>query len=186
MNCEQPVSAALVEAAINGGTPEADELIRVVWPRAYRLAFSVVRDRTLAEDAAQEACAVLFRSIRGLRCVDAFAVWFYRIAVRQALAVERRNASAAVEPDGTSDSALEESLLRLDVCNALAVLTPQQRIAIALYYYAEMNSREIAQVLGIQDSSVRFHLMRAKRSLEKSLRDQNRDDVRAEEPYGAA
>lgn len=186
MSAEQPVAVDLIEGAIKGGTSEADDLIRAVWPRAYRIALSIVRNRTLAEDAAQEACAVLFRSISRLRSVEAFGIWFYRIVVRQAVALEKRNARAIIETDFDVQSDLDDSVLRIDVSNALALLTPSQRVAIALHYYAEMNSREIADVLGIQDSSVRFHIMKAKRVLEKALKGDGNDGALLEVSCGAA
>lgn len=169
---QNPIPTHLIERARKGGAPEADALIRVVWPRAYRIAVSIVNDVSLAEDAAQEACAILFRSIRQLRSIEAFGVWFYRIVVRQAAAIGRWNARTTVSEDQSRATALDSSLLRIDVQHALSTLTPAQRIAIALYYYAELNSNEIAATLGMPDSSVRFHIMRAKRSLEKALRDQ--------------
>jgi RNA polymerase sigma factor (sigma-70 family) len=186
MKEEWPALAGLIEAAMRGGTPEADNLIRAVWPNAYRIALSVVRNRALAEDAAQEACAVLFRSIRRLRSVEAFNVWFYRIVIRQALGLERRGAVAKVEAQSPSRSELDDAVLRVDMLSALATLTPQQRAAVVLHYYAEMNSREIATALGIQDSSVRFHIMKAKKSLEKALKESSDDYAVVGEPYGAA
>ena len=186
ISSEHPIAVNLIKAAIKGGVPEADDLIRVVWPRAYRIAFSIVRNHTLAEDAAQEACSVLFRSIGQLRSVEAFGVWFYRIVVRQAVSLEKRNAPMLVEPDQGFKSNLEDALLRVDICNALALLTQSQRIAIALHYYAEMNSREIADVLGLKDSSIRFHLMKAKRTLEQVLRGDGKPNAYLEVPRGAA
>jgi DNA-directed RNA polymerase specialized sigma24 family protein len=50
-----------------------------------------------------------------------------------------------------------------------------------------MNSREIGAVLEISDSTVRFHIMRAKRTLEKSLSHLNECIASSKEtPYGAA
>lgn len=162
-----------IEAAINGGTAEADGLIRAVWPRANKIAYSILRNRTLAEDAAQEACAVLFRSIRCLRSASAFNVWFYRIVVRESLAIQRRNAHAEAEYDNPVTHGLDESLARLDLLKALSALTPAQRIAVALRYFADMTSPEIAEVLGIADSSVRFNIMCARRTLQQHLQDSN-------------
>lgn len=180
-----PVSPDLIESAVRGGTVEADNLIRVVWPRAYRIAFSVVRSHTLAEDAAQEACAILFRSIRQLRAVEAFPVWFYRIVIRQAVGVEKRNREVILCLPQETQTELDESLTRIDVANALASLTRMQRITIALHYHAEMNSREIAEVLGIADSSVRFHIMRGRHALQKALAESNSGRYK-ESPYGVA
>ena len=186
MNREDQVPAHLVERARRGGAPEADDLIRAVWPRAYRIAASIVNDASLAEDAAQEACAILFKSIRRLRSVEAFGVWFYRIVVRQAVAIMRWNSSIAISGGASSAWDANCAVLRIDVLHALNTLTPAQRVAIALYYYAEMNSREIAEMLGIPDSSVRFHMMRAKRALEKALKQQVEETSKKASQSGVA
>ncbi|HEY5340056.1 MAG TPA: sigma-70 region 4 domain-containing protein, partial [Candidatus Aquilonibacter sp.] len=46
---------------------------------------------------------------------------------------------------------------------ALGVLPPRQRAVIALHYYADLNSREIAAVLAVPDGTVRYLLALARR-----------------------
>lgn len=157
-----------IEAARRGHHGAVERLIELVWSDAFRIALSVVRDRTFAEDAAQEACAILFRSIRSLRSADAFKVWFFRIVMREAIKLERR-ALREQAPDQHPASDLGATDQRVDVRSALFKLPPRQRAAVVLHYYADLNSVEIAEILGIPDSSVRFHIMRAKRSLQHLL-----------------
>jgi RNA polymerase sigma factor (sigma-70 family) len=167
------VRTELIEAARRGSAADVESLIRDVWPHAFRIASGILHDRALAEDAAQEACASVYLTIAKLRRVDAFKVWFYRIVARQALAVRRRSPSAVApfEPAVGDVREFERSVVRLDVVAALARLSPAQRAAVVLHFYADLNSREIARVLQIPDSSVRFHLMRARRALERTLGD---------------
>lgn len=83
-------SPELVAAALRD--PSAVEaLIAAVWPHAYRVAAAVIGERRLAEDAAQEACVVVHRSLRTLRSADAFDGWTYRIVVREATRIARRS-----------------------------------------------------------------------------------------------
>jgi RNA polymerase sigma-70 factor (ECF subfamily) len=162
--------ADLIDAARSGKPQDADALIEAVWPHAFRIAMSIVRERTAAEDAAQEACARAYLAIPQLRYTEAFGVWFYRIVVREANAVRRRMPATSeledVQPGGRE---IDASVARVDVRNALHRLSRAQRTVVVLHYYAGLNSREIASVMRIPDSSVRFHLMRAKRALEKML-----------------
>lgn len=79
----QPVPSALVEAARSGSALEIEQLLQTVWPVAYRLAYSVVGDRETAQDAAQESCVILYRTVASLRDPAAFRTWFYRIVVRK-------------------------------------------------------------------------------------------------------
>lgn len=161
----------LVDQARTGSRVAIESVIAHVWPHAYRIALGVLHDRSLAEDAAQEACAVVYREIPNLRSARAFGVWFYRIVVRQTLSIRRPEAAALSEstcgPVELSET--ERSVVRLDVLRALAGLAPPLRVVVVLHFYAGLNSREIARVLRIADSSVRFRLMCARRRLERSL-----------------
>src|SRR6185437_10237666 len=84
----------LVDLARTGSRGAIEALIEHVWPHAYRIALGVLHDRSLAEDAAQEACAIVYREIRKLRSVQAFGVWFYRIVVRETLSVRHADIAA--------------------------------------------------------------------------------------------
>src|SRR5580704_9964205 len=102
-------------------TSDADvaSFIRAIWPQAYRVAFSVLRDHGLAEDAAQEACARILGAMPKLRAPQAFNVWLHRIVVRTALAIgrkQRRDEQLALEIVASTEPA--ESLVKIDVMRA--------------------------------------------------------------------
>ncbi|MBV9104062.1 MAG: sigma-70 family RNA polymerase sigma factor, partial [Candidatus Eremiobacteraeota bacterium] len=166
------IEPPLVEAARRGGPP-LEELIRAVWPEAYRIAFAILRDRGLAEDAAQDACAAIAGSVRTLRHENFFATWSYRIITNAAISLVRRrqanqNADTAIcyrEPFDYSGS--------LDLQIALDRLSPVQRALILLHYYAGLASGDLAAATGLASSTVRFHLMGARRALRKALEVRN-------------
>ncbi len=72
------VEGGLIESARLGGA-DVERLIAAVWPEAYRIAFSILRDGGLAEDAAQDACAAMARSLPRLKNANAFYAWSYKI-----------------------------------------------------------------------------------------------------------
>ena len=148
-----------------------ESLLVAAWPHAYRIALSILRHPMAAEDAAQEACARVVLAITQLRSWQAFGVWFYRVVVREALAIERRTRlHEPLDPYAlASASTLTDALVRVDVLRALGELPPTQRAVIALHYYADLNSREIAAIVGMPDTTVRYHLARARRRLEALL-----------------
>jgi RNA polymerase sigma-70 factor (ECF subfamily) len=162
----------VVEAARTGDALQREALIREIWPHAFRIALTVLHDRALAEDAAQEACAIVYARVGSLRDSAAFTVWFYRIVVREASAV-RRTAQRPLNGVAYRDrsQAVEGLIVRLDVAAALAKLSPVQRTAIVLHYYSGLSGAEIARVLGMPHGSVRFHLFQARKRLERLLDD---------------
>jgi RNA polymerase sigma-70 factor (ECF subfamily) len=146
-----------------------DALIGAVWPEAYRLALTVLRDHGLAEDAAQEACAAIVRFLPSLKDPGAFRTWSYKIIARHALDAARRR-PRTTDLDTLCAHAIDsERSDALDLYAGLAALTPLQRTTILLHYYAGLRSQEIGEAIGIPPSTVRFHLMLARRALRKAL-----------------
>ena len=162
------IDAGLVEHARSGG-PALDRLIETVWPDAFRLAFCILRDRGLAEDAAQEACAAIVRSLPSLRRSEAFAAWSRRVVVNEAIAASRRRPQVEPLDAVTEPGVAADTTDALDLYDALAALTPLQRATIVLHYYAGLTSAEIAAATRLPSSTIRFHLMRARRALRKAL-----------------
>lgn len=162
------IEPGVVESA-RAGSEALEPLLAAVWPEAYRLALTILRDRGLAEDAAQEACAAIARSLTSLKNSDAFAAWSYKIILSHALASARRR-----RPNQSLDALASQGVgfdrsETLDLYDALASLTPLQRAAILLHYYAGLSSAEIGAAAGLPSSTVRFHLMRARRALRTAL-----------------
>ena len=162
------LDSGLIESARSGGA-DLEHLITTVWPEAYRIALSILRDIGLAEDAAQEACAAIARSLPALKNTNGFAAWSYRIIVNQAITAARRSPCTQ-----TLDALVDRGIHTdqsdvLDLYKALAALPYVQRGVIILHYYAGLNSSDIGVATGLPSSTVRFHLMLARRALRRAL-----------------
>jgi len=162
-----PVSAELVDAARTGGRDEIEVLLRTVWPDAYRLARAILGEDQPAEDAAQEACIIVYRTVASLRNSAAFRTWFYRIVVREAADLKRRRLRA--EPSAETPASVRDQTASIDVWRALSGLTDNLREVVVLHYFEDLSSPEIASVLGIPEGTVRFRLMIARRRLRPLL-----------------
>ncbi len=161
------VEQSLIERARAGGDA-LNALIETIWPEVYRVAIGIVRDRAAAEDAAQEACASIARTLPSLKRSDAFYGWMYRIAGRCAVDAEkrrRRHAHGELPELPTRD----ERDAQIDLHAALLALPLAQRSAVVLHYYAGLTSAEIARALGVPSPTVRFYLMLARRTLRERL-----------------
>ncbi len=162
-----PVPADLVDAARTGGRDEIELLLSTVWPDAFRLARAIVGEDQPAEDAAQEACIAVCRTIGSLRSAAAFRTWFYRIVVREAAELKRRR--SRTEPAAEPPAIARDETSSIDVWRALSVLPQKLREVVVLHYFEDLSSREIGSVLGIPEGTVRFRLMIAKQRLRPLL-----------------
>jgi RNA polymerase sigma factor (sigma-70 family) len=159
------VPSARVIAAQSGDAVALAELLRSVWPDAYRIARTIVPDHATAEDVAQDACAQVLDALGSLRDPERFAPWFLRIAVNAASGRRRKSGrERLLEPAPTAPERLSADE-RLDVRRAIDALDPASRVAIVLRYYYDLSSAEIARIMQSTPVTVRWRLMRAHRRL---------------------
>ena len=169
-----------------------DLLVTRYQQRAYRLAWSILRDAEEARDVSQEAFVRLYQMAGSFAGRSRFSTWFYRILVNLCLDHRRRHRwwqrfVQAGESD-PSDDELDRSVLDgrsaltvdpievLDreqrmkrVWEAVDTLSPQQRAAVLLQVQEELPTREIAAVLKCSEATVRVHLHRALATLRKTV-----------------
>jgi RNA polymerase sigma-70 factor, ECF subfamily len=142
----------------------------------FRVAYALLRNSHDAEDVVQETFLKLYRAgaweaIENERAFLARAAW--RIAVDK-LRCERRGAHPLhAEPASGSGANPEEAMVTADwnaTVHRLVDALPQElRQPLALSTVEEMNSREIAQAMGIAEGTVRTRIMRARRILKRKL-----------------
>jgi len=162
-----PVPLDLIEDACRGDAERTEELIKLMWPDAVRLARAILGEDQPAQDAAQESCIILYQRIASLRSPASFRTWFYRIVVREASNLKRRRLKAE---DVAPPAAFEvDHSASIDVWRALATLPRHLREVVVLRYFEDLSSHEIAAVVRIPAGSVRFRLMIARQRLRPLL-----------------
>ena len=161
------LSESLVLAAKEGNVEALHHLAESVWPQLFRIAYGITRSRATAEDATQEACAVILGSIGSLRRANAFRTWAIRIVVREARRAMRHELAQIENPIPDVRSNFVPELI--DIAQALSQLPAKQREVVVLRYFADLNSKEIGEALEMPRGTVRFHLFLARRSLASLL-----------------
>ncbi|MDQ3067736.1 MAG: sigma-70 family RNA polymerase sigma factor [Actinomycetota bacterium] len=148
---------ALVALVARSEESALAELYDRIGAAAYGLAYRVIRDETLAEDAVQEAFLGLWRGAGSFIPERAKAsTWILTLVHRRAVDLVRREQRRRTEtldnaPEPEEGSAEEAAWMRLDrerVQGALAQLPDQQREAIELAYYGGYTQSELAERLG--------------------------------------
>ena len=80
----------LVEQAIEGDHDAFSELVRLSSRKLYAVATLILRDKTRAEDATQEALVAAWRDLSGLRDPERFEAWLHRVLVRECYSEAKR------------------------------------------------------------------------------------------------
>ena len=152
---------------------------------AFRVAFSVLRQREDAEDVAQEAFAKAYRSFRQLRDRDRFRAWLVRMTWRMALDRQRANRRRSVreqafdldrEPTATDAVLARERAEQL--WRAIDALPEKLRLVIVLAGIEGHDIREVARLLEVPDGTVKSRLFLARKQLKERLSWMARDTTR--------
>jgi len=161
----------LVQAAQNGHLESFGALYERYHSSMVALAYSMLADRELAEDAAQEAFAIACRDLRSLKSKERFAAWLAGICrnvTRQMLRSKGRQVAVSVR--GRAGNVNIEEHRRDAIREAVLQLRPAERELIVLRYYDNSPYEQIAQVLDISPQAVNGRLVRAKRKIAKYLK----------------
>lgn len=155
----------LVVIAQRGDTTAFATLAGDAWPRLYQVAFRMLRDQGVAEDATQRAVVDIWRSLPQLRDPARFEAWSYRLLVnacRQELRGARR-ASRVTEigahPASASDSCgavVDRDLLE----RGFRRLSLDQRAVLVMHHYLDMPLEEVAATLGIPVGTAKSRIHR--------------------------
>jgi RNA polymerase sigma-70 factor (ECF subfamily) len=143
---------------------------------AFRVAFSVLRQREDAEDVAQDAFAKAYRSFRQLRDRGKFRAWLVRMTWRLALDRRRANQRRAAREGQEPPPAAPSLALSADATEraealwrAIDRLPEKLRVAIVLAGIEGHDTRELAALLEVPEGTVKSRLFLARRQLKELL-----------------
>jgi RNA polymerase sigma-70 factor (sigma-E family) len=155
-----------------------ERLCRDHYANVVRTAYLITGDPQEANDLAQEAFARAFERWATVSSLDRPEVWVHRVAANLAVSWWRRlrvrrsrplPAPAVVEAPSVPDPALAE---------ALRQLSPAQRTAVVLRFYADRSIEDVAQILGKRPGTVRALTSQGVARLRILLKEHDHEEVR--------
>jgi RNA polymerase sigma-70 factor (ECF subfamily) len=159
-------------ARVEARSEEAFErFFRENYSNHVRALYLLTGDRAEAEDLSQEAFARVFERWPKVSRMDSPTGYLYRTAMNlhrsrlRRLAVRARRLTGGPAPT----DATEAAETRHDVIRAVAALPPAQREALVLVEFLGLGAEEAGRALGIEASSVRGRLHRARATLRNQL-----------------
>ena len=174
MITEVQVDRDLVERARGGDRDAFALLVHQVSDGLFAVAFRILRDVGLAEDALQNALLTTWRQLPQLRDVDRFEAWSRRILVHDCYAESRKkrrwtaNIRALEREPETPDSsrALAD---RDELERIFRRLSLEQRAVFVLHHYVGLSLVEVAETLEIPAGTARSRLHYATRALRAAM-----------------
>jgi len=188
----EPGSDAEVMLRVKAGDQSAfDYLVQKYRRPLVSFMYRMAHNSAAAEDLAQEVFLRIYRSRATYEASAKFTTWLYRIATNLAVnhARDTRHERPEVtvsldEPDEESGTTLElpdshlsaeQALVRrermLAIRSKVEALPEQQKMAVIMHKYQQMDYKEIAEVLKKSESATKSLLFRAYESLREQLKE---------------
>jgi len=166
--------AALAQA---GDREAFGELVRRHAAQARRIARVILGDAEDADDAAQDGFLAALKHIGRYDASRPFGPWLLKIVANAAADRRRRQRVRKAEPlapqlasrGDAPDRAADLSALNAALKQALAQLPQRQRMAVVLFDAEGYSHREIGEILGIPEGTVRSDVFHARRTLREAL-----------------
>ncbi len=178
----------LVVAAQQGNQEAFGALVDEYQDNIYNYVARMIRDRTEAEDIAQETFVKAYQALGKFRGASSFQTWLYRIASNLAIDTIRRrtrHGSVSLEQSVETDEGqvprqwpdegpgpfeqVEIAETQQAVREAIATLSPKLRTVIVLYDLEGLSYRQIADILGCPLGTVKSRLFNARNQLQDIL-----------------
>jgi RNA polymerase sigma-70 factor (ECF subfamily) len=139
----------------------------------YRTVLLMCGDRSIAEDATQEAFARALARWRRLSGTSWAAGWTTTTAINVARRQLRTRPTIHVQPTAEADHDAT-----LDLRAAIEHLPYRQKQAIALHYLMDLTIADAATAMGCDEGTVKTHLSRGRSALWRTLRAVTKDEAR--------
>ena len=175
--------AEIIDHCVRGDQKAYYEIYKLYSKAMFNICFRILGNKEVAEDVLQEAFVNAFQNIRSYRGKASFGAWLKKIVVNKAISHLRKQRMNLVELDDhyeiqeDNDHDDLDLVLKVEMIReAIQKLPNGFRIVFSLYLLEGYDHKEIAEILGISESTSKSQYNRAKRKL--------KDIIRAEVYYG--
>jgi RNA polymerase sigma-70 factor (ECF subfamily) len=140
----------------------------------YRWLLRLVRDEALAEDLLSDVFLDVWRQAATFEARSSVSTWLLAIARYKALSARRRRTDAELDdkvagtiadPADNPEVVLQEKQRAVHLRQSLASLSPEHGEVIDLVYYHDKSVREVAEIVGVAEATVKTRMFYARRKL---------------------
>ena len=177
----------LVTRAQQGDNVAFDELFKKTANDFNYFALKLVRDEHIAEDILQDAYVDMFLGIASLKEPAAFIKWAKKIIYHKSTAHFTKRTEVLIEEDEEGHSlfddiaednaefipeeALDKDELKNIIRNIINTLPEEQASAAMMFYFDEMSIKDIAEVQGVNENTVKSRLTYARKAIKAAVED---------------
>ncbi|OGF54186.1 MAG: hypothetical protein A2Z21_09410 [Candidatus Fraserbacteria bacterium RBG_16_55_9] len=166
----------LIQQALQGDIDAWGEIVRRYKDAVFGIALGIVGNPPDAEDAAQDAFIRAYENLRRYDLGRKFSTWIFTITAnicknklrRERFFAPLKNPARLVGAGDPAEEVARDERQAL-MQEALRTLGEKYREPLVLYYYGDLEYKDIAQALGVPEGTVKTRIHRAKLALKEWL-----------------
>ena len=169
MTVSEDKAVQLIDRCINGDRAAQRKMYELLAPRYFPVCIRYVGDRTVAEDILQEGFVALFTKLHCYSGSGPFDGWAQRIFINASLMYLRKNDALKMSDDISLARGLQsreegavDRMSYNEIMSAVMEMPPGFRAVFNLYVMEGFSHKEIAEMLGITESTSRTQLSRGR------------------------
>ena len=164
----------IITRCLKGDRDAHFELYQLYSRSMYNVGYRIVNDEDEAKDVLQESFISAFRNLSRYRGDASFGSWLKRIVVNKAINTIKRRKAERLEDEEVIEEqevdVFENYDLQVEhVMKAISKLPDGYRAVLSLYLLEGYDHAEIAQILGISESTSKSQFNRSKKKLREIL-----------------
>lgn len=178
---------SLVTKAQQGDQDALNDLFNAFYNDVYYFALKTVKDDQIACDVTQETFVEIINTLGKLQEPAAFVKWMKQITYHQCTRYFKKKKDVIVDEDEDGNTifdtlqedkaefipeeALDKDDFKKTIMSMIDDLSEEQRAALMMFYYDELSIKQIAEIQGTNENTVKSRLNYAKKGIKKSVED---------------
>lgn len=168
----------LIKQAKKGDKIAFEQIINYYENILYKIARTRLKYIEDIEDAIQETIISAYKSIHKLHNISKIKSWLITILINQCNYIYKQkaknnNISLDLIEEKSYMSDLFQNNSNIESDSWMNILDENEKTILLLYYSEGYRSKEIGKILNINDSTIRNIISRAKKKIEKELKEEN-------------
>ncbi len=176
------IEKRLIEECRGGNLTNFRKLVGATTPFVFSVAFRMTGDEDQAKDIVQETMVTVWQKLHGIRSVEGYKVWVYRITLNKCydhLRKKRNNIEYRADEavwSGLSGTIADDSASEMEnreiaqIINALTEkLSPKQKAVFILADLEDMTAEEISEITGMSRTTIKANLYHARKSISQMV-----------------
>lgn len=177
----------IIEGCKNGQPPALEAFYERFYGYAMTVCMAYSNDPEDAKEILNDGFMKVFKNLKNLKSMEALLPWLRQIMVNTALDYFRRNQNRktterldnhVIDEPYLNDEGVLAKMSAEEILSLLQALPPAPRMVFGLYVLEGYSHQEIAQQLGIGESTSRAYLSEANKQLRRALTQNQKNDER--------